>query len=272
MENGRSWTVKVWGTRGAVPVASAEFLEYGGNTSCISVACGEELVVFDAGSGITALGSALAGRSGRVHILLSHLHLDHIQGLVGFQPLHDPDAEIHLYGSAREGGTLRGCLERLICPPYWPLGLDDFRAHLEIHEIAPGERFALAGGPEVSTMEGNHPNGSLLYRLDGPGGGVVYTLDCELEDRLAAELTDFVRSCGLLIWDANFVTADLQRGWGHSTWQQGAALGRSAGARAVLMTHFSHQYTDAFLRRQERLAREMCPAVRFAREGMEIAL
>ncbi|MCI8304137.1 MAG: hypothetical protein HFF52_05855 [Lawsonibacter sp.] len=274
MEQRRRWTVAVWGTRGAVPMAAADFLEYGGNTSCISVDCGGELVVLDAGSGIIGLGEQLSRQNTpkKLHLLISHFHLDHITGLTGFRPLNDPTAEIHLYGEGRGSLSFQGLLEQILGPPYWPVGLRDFRSRVSFHEIAPGERFSLSNGLTVDTMRANHPNQSLIYRLEGEGRRIVYTLDCEMGDGMEARLAEFARNCGLLIWDANFAPADLIRGWGHSTWEQGAAVGREAGAAMVLMTHFSHSYTDEFLREQERVAMAADCAVRFAREGMEIVL
>ncbi len=274
MRSRESWSVTVWGVRGAVPVAEAAFLEYGGNTSCLSARLGGELVVFDAGSGIVRLGEALT-RSGlprRIHILVSHLHLDHIQGLAGFRPLSDPAAEIHLYGEARGALSFRAQLERLIGPPYWPLGLGDCRARLAVHEIGPDEQFSPAEGLSVRTLRGCHPNQSLMYRLEGRGGSIVNTLDCELTGELAPALTGFARNCDLLVWDANFTEADRQKGWGHSTWEQGLAIARAAGASRVLMTHYDRSYTDAFLREQERLAKQKSDTCIFAREGMEIAV
>lgn len=270
----RTWTVTVLGTRGAVPMADAAFLEYGGNTSCICVRCGSELAVFDAGSGIMRLdpGQWERGRPERIHVLISHLHLDHIQGLVGFRPLNDPAAEIHLYGEARDGLSFRAGLERVFSPPCWPLGLDGSRAALSIHEIAPQAQYTLAEGLSLRTLRSRHPNQSLIFRLDGQGRSVVYTLDCELDGGIAPALADFARDCDLLIWDANFTAADLQKGWGHSTWEQGLDMARAAGARRVLMTHYDRSYTDKFLREQERLAKQKSDTCIFAREGMEIEL
>lgn len=269
-----NWTVTVWGTRGAVPTARADHLEYGGNTSCISVCCGGELVVFDAGTGITQLDAArLNGRHGkRVHLLFSHLHLDHVGGLVGFPLLQDPSADLHLYGEARDGMGLRARLDRLFGPPYWPVGLKDSRAGITVHEIGPDAQFAPAEGLSVRTLRSCHPNRSLIYRLDGQGRSIVYTLDCELTDGIAPGLTDFARGCDLLVWDANFAGADLRKGWGHSTWEQGLEIARAAGAARVLMTHYDRSYTDAFLEHQERLARQQSGRCVFAREGMEIVL
>lgn len=269
-----NWTVTVWGTRGAMSAAKADHLKYGGNTSCISVCCGGELVVFDAGTGITQLDTGyLNGRqSKRVHLLFSHLHLDHVAGLIGFPLLQDPAVELHLYGEARDGMGLRAQLDRLFGPPYWPVSLDDFKAGITVHEIGPDAQFALAEGLSVRTLRSCHPDQSLIYRLNGPGHSVVYTLDCELTDGIAPKLTDFARGCDLLVWDANFAGAGLRRGWGHSTWEQGLEIARAADAARVLMTHYDRSYTDAFLERQECLAGQKSDRCVFAREGMEIVL
>lgn len=268
----KEWILTVWGVRGSIPVPSAGTMAYGGNTSCFSIEAGDELVILDAGSGLVPLGVQLArqNRPRRAHILFSHLHLDHLIGLFGFRPFHNPDMEFHLYGDV----GLRQWLERLMGPPYWPVGLKDFPARLVLHEVKAGERFSLTGDSSltVRTLRGNHPNKSLLYRLGSGEKSITYALDCELNDSMATALAAFARNTNLLIWDANFIPSDLQPGWGHSTWEQGIALRRASGAGTVLMTHYSWEYNDDFLREQERLAAAKDPAVCFATERMEIRL
>lgn len=270
----QKWTVTVWGTRGAVPMASADYLEFGGNTSCVSVDCGGELVIFDAGTGIVGLSSLLARQTGpkKLHLFISHLHLDHITGLTGFQTLYDPSAEIHLYGERRDGMDILDRLGKVLNPPCWPVGPGDFRARIVVHDMEPRQRLALAKGLYVDTLRGDHPNLSLLYRLEGMGKRLVYALDCEMDGGMEARLAEFARDSDLLIWDANFIPGELKPGWGHSTWEQGAALGKRAGAKTVLMTHFSHWYDDTVLRQQEQKALTADGAVRFARERMELVL
>lgn len=266
------WVLTVWGVRGSIPVPSARTMEYGGNTSCFSIEVGDELVILDAGSGLVPLGVQMAeqNKPRLAHILLSHLHLDHLIGLFGFCPFHNPDMEFHLYGRA----GLHQWLERLAGPPYWPLGLKDFPARLVLHEVEAGDHFSLAGSSRlmVRTLPGNHPNQSLLYRLESGEKSITYTLDCELNDGMSAALAEFARNTNLLIWDANFVPSDLQPGWGHSTWEQGIALRRASGAGTILMSHYSWEYSDDFLREQARLAEAADSAVCFAKERMEIRL
>ena len=262
-------TVTVLGVRGSFPMTGGDFLEYGGNTSCFLADLGGETVILDAGSGLAALGTAVPLPAGRkqVHILLSHLHLDHIMGLFSFPLLHDPAAEICLYGDTK----LRSCLGAVLGPPYWPVGLDDFRANVQVRELAPGTRLPLGEGVCLSTLRGNHPGGSLLYRLEGGGKTLVYALDCEMDEDMSAALARFARDADLLIWDATFAAGGLKKGWGHSTWQEGLALGGLARAKRVLMTHYSQTYSDRFLSEQEKLAAADSRCL-FAKEGMVLPL
>ncbi len=286
-----TWKVEVWGVRGAMPIAHRDYLEYGGNTSCIFADCGGEAVIFDAGSGLLGLGKKLRENGiKRVHILLSHLHMDHVCGLYGFPLFLDPEAEVHLYGRADAGGGLKGCLKTLFGEPYWPFNPIEFSARAEVHEVSPGESFRIEGRKEgggtysgrseeepwltVRTLAGNHPGGSLLYRLEDEKRSVIYGLDCEMNGQMFKAISEFAQNGSLLVWDANFTDEDLKlcRGWGHSSWRQGLELGRSAGVGTVLMTHYSGEYTDSFLRGQQEAAEREDGICRFAREGMVIQL
>lgn len=270
----QEWKVTIWGVRGSTPRPEREFLDFGGNTSCICVDNEKELVVLDAGSGLSALGRSIAagGEKRKIHILLSHLHLDHVIGLLSFPPFFDPAAEIHIYAKAASFHKL----ETLVGPPFWPVGLSGFPAGVCLHELWVNEQFSL-NGLEVYTMAGNHPGGSLLYRLEAaaPDGNVkslTYTLDCEADASVLPALTEFSRGTDLLIWDAGFAPEDLKKGWGHSTWEQGIRLRQEAGAGRVLMTHYDPGYPDPFLRAQEEKAIRVDAGCRFAKEGMVITL
>ena len=123
----------------------------------------------------------------------------------------------------------------------------------------------------LSTLRGNHPGNSLLYRLEGDGKTLVYALDCEMDNDMFPALTTFAQNADLLIWDASFTDGDLIKGWGHSTWQEGLDLGRMAGVKRVLMTHYSKTYSDQFLSEQEKQAGADGRCL-FAKEGMVLQL
>ncbi len=267
-----AWKLTVWGVRGSSPVPDAAFLGRGGNTSCFSLECGDAFAVLDAGSGLAGLGARLVREERRrADILLSHTHLDHIMGLFSFPMLHDPAAEVHLYGAP---GMMKE-LPCLIGPPLWPVSLTACRAKVELHELSIEKTFRLEGTPALSVkcLKGCHPGGCVYYRLEENGRSLVYALDCELAGDMEKRLTAFAQGADLLIWDAGFAPGEQIAGWGHSTWEQGLSIGREAGVKQVLMSHFGPGHTDEFLQEQERLAGSSAgPLVRFAREGMVLSL
>lgn len=268
-----TWKLTVWGVRGSAPAPEPDYAGYGGNTSCFSMGRGDDLVVLDAGSGLAALGGELVRRGvRRVDILLSHLHLDHVMGLFVFPLLQDGAAQVHLYG--RPG--LGQALDSLVGPPFWPVGLAQCRAAVKVHEVRAGGPFTLADGGApgltAAAMEGNHPNGCYYYRLDWGGHSMVYALDCELEGNMADRVARFAQGADVLVWDTGFFPGELVRGWGHSTWEEGLAVGRKAQVGKMLMTHYGTNQSDLSVEEQERLARRIDSRIQFAREGMVIEL
>lgn len=263
--------ISVWGVRGSMPNPSKDCMEYGGNTVCTALEQDSTIIILDAGTGINALGRTLIKRIDihRIDILLSHLHIDHIMGLFSFSPLFQSNIEIHLYGVT--GFTQY--LKKLLRPPFWPLGIDDFPARLYFHEISPGDTFTI-NQFVISTILGIHPGGSILYRLESSEKRLIYALDCEIYEAnklFFKSISDFIYRSDLLIWDTNFTQSDFRPSWGHSTWEQGINLGHQAHVRKILMTHYNWEYTDSFLKQQESLS-DQDAFCYFAKEGMKIEL
>lgn len=263
------WKLSVWGARGSLPTPGAEFQCFGGNTSCFCLDWGGTPLILDGGSGLAGLGRALTeqGRR-RADILLGHLHLDHVLGLFAFPLFFDPEAEVNLYGAP----GLEEDLARLMSPPWWPVGPADFRA--KVRFFPTGAVFRPGGdeGLRVTALEGRHPGGCLYYRVEGSGRSLVYALDCEPDEAFLPRLAEFARGTDLLVWDAGFFPGEKKPGWGHSTWAEGLELGRRAGAKRVLMTHYGTDHTDELLLAQQALAREADGRCIFSREGMVIEL
>ena len=169
---------KIWGCRGSTPTAGPDFSRYGGNTLCVDIRDdAETILVFDAGTGIRELGQDLAGKVKVVNLLLTHLHMDHIQGLGFFAPLFDPEVEVHIWGPASASYKLHSRLRRYLSPPLFPVRLRDLPAEVTLHEL-PGPAFEI--GPfRIFSMMVTHPGPTLGYRIEAAEGIVTYIPDHE---------------------------------------------------------------------------------------------
>ena len=129
--------VTLWGTRGSLAAPGPETTRYGGNTSCVEVRAGGQLLVLDAGTGVRRLGDVIERDVGRVDVLLTHMHMDHIQGLGFFEPLFWSDTEVHVWGPSSSTQNLHDRLTRYLSPPLFPVRLRDLACKLELHDVVP---------------------------------------------------------------------------------------------------------------------------------------
>jgi phosphoribosyl 1,2-cyclic phosphodiesterase len=274
------YTLRFWGVRGTVPTPSPHMLRYGGNTSCIGVSLGpHEQIILDCGSGLRLLGNDLAaaksgGPGGSFHVLLSHYHLDHIEGIPFFHPLYDPASRFTFHGFEAEGRSVREILQTLISPPYCPVSLAGVPS--TVRYVTVDGTPLVFGDVEVRSLPLNHPNGSLCYRLTREGRHIVFATDHEHgEPETDEALIRFSRDAEVLIYDATYLRAEyeeLRRGWGHSTWYAAVQLAKAAGVKRLILFHHHPDHTDDDLDAVLRVAREELPATEIAREGMEIPL
>lgn len=262
--------VRFWGVRGSISSPGQSTLAVGGNTSCVEVRLGRELVILDGGTGLRELGASLCGRPRRATFLFTHLHWDHIQGLPFFAPFYQPAGELTLMGPARLHQALKSQMSR----PTFPVSMEVFAARLRFETIEPGDRFEL-GDLEVATAPLHHPGGAIGYRLSCQGRSVVYACDHECGDAEHDRgLIELSRGADALIIDAQYLPEEYpaKRGWGHSTFEQVTALAREAGVRQLLLTHHEPTRSDADVACVEDRARRRFAATRAAREGMVLRL
>jgi phosphoribosyl 1,2-cyclic phosphodiesterase/DNA-binding response OmpR family regulator len=244
--------VQFWGTRGSIAKPEPSMARYGGNTSCIEVRSARgTLVVVDCGTGGHSLGQKLrsGGANGlRGHILISHTHWDHIQGIPFFAPLFAPGNEWDIYGPKGPGQSLREILAGQMQYTYSPITLDQCQAKIRYHDLVEGT-FDI-DDIKVSTHYLNHPALTLGYRLEADGVAVVYACDHEPYSRSAAtgdgEITgqdlrhaEFVSGADLLIHDAQYTAEEYPAkvGWGHSSVEYVVNLGRFAQVKKIALTH-----------------------------------
>jgi len=244
--------VRFWGTRGSIAKPGPGTARYGGNTSCVELRSDRgTLIVIDCGTGGHALGHALvsAGAAGaRGHILISHTHWDHIQGIPFFDPLFVAGNEWDIYGPKGLGQSLRETLAGQMQYAYFPITLDQCRARIRYHELVEGA-FEI-DDIKVSTRFLNHPALTLGYRLEADGVAVVYACDHEPHARELAtgrgeiggqdlQHAAFLARADLVIHDAQYTAEEYPAkvGWGHSTVEYVVALARKAEAKRVALTH-----------------------------------
>ncbi|MET0405801.1 MAG: MBL fold metallo-hydrolase, partial [Cystobacter sp.] len=198
--------MRFWGVRGSIPAPGPRTQRYGGNTPCVEMRCGDELLIFDMGTGARALGEAMLANGGPPHasIFLSHYHYDHLQGMPFFTPLFIPRFSFTLYGMPRDGQSVKEVLAGQMVPPYFPVTLSQVaKASLTYRDVVPGQVLEL-GPLTVRTLDLNHPGGNLGYRVDFEGRSVVYATDVEHGCDKDRELIEFARDADVLILDSMY--------------------------------------------------------------------
>ena len=250
--------VTLWGTRGSLATPGPETIRYGGNTSCVEVqgADGTRLVL-DAGTGIRRLGATLGPEAGRVDVLLTHLHMDHIQGLGFFRPLDQRGQEVHLWGPPSTTLDLRARLSRYLSPPLFPIRLRELPCRLTLHDV-PLEGFEIGGLRIVAALV-CHPGPTVGYRISEAGVSIAYIPDHEpalgaQEFPGTPEWTsgfDLAAGADLLIHDAQYSATEYPRrvGWGHSAIVQAGRFAARAGVKRLVTFHHDPGHDDAALDR-----------------------
>ena len=252
--------VTLWGTRGSLATPGPETARYGGNTSCVAVRGRDgTLLALDAGTGIRRFGATVDGALRRIDVLLTHLHMDHIQGLGFFAPLYRPDLDVHIWGPAGSRSSLRERLMRYLSPPLFPVGLRELPCRLTLHEV-PCED-ADIGEFRVASALVCHPGPTVGYRIvDGAGAVLTYLPDHEpaLGPAPFPSLPRAWTSGAALAVDADLLIHDSQYGgheyrqrvgWGHSSFEQTFDFATLAEVKHLVPFHHDPDHSDADLDR-----------------------
>jgi len=249
--------VTLWGTRGSLASAGPETVRYGGNTSCVEVRGSDgTLLVLDAGTGIRRLGAAIPPiRS--VDVLLTHLHMDHLQGLGFFAPLYQPGSQVHIWGPPSTTMDLKARLVRYLSPPLFPVRLRELPCDLVLLDVPLG-RFTI-GRLEITAALVCHPGPTVGYRIAEGGVAVAYIPDHEPalgvpdfpQEPSWTSGYDLAASADLLIHDVQYTDEEYPHyvGWGHSALNHALAFTRLAGVKRFIPFHHNPAHSDADLDR-----------------------
>ncbi len=274
------------GVRGTSPVADKGFLRYGGETTSVLVeGAGGERVLLDAGTGLRVVGSRLdtEDQPGRILLLLTHYHLDHLLGLPSFSFLYKKGWTVEMASPVRGGWTVEQVITRILGKPFWPVQVTELQAAIHFTTLSgsgPAGSSRSCGGLEIRWCSVCHPEGCTAYRIDEPatGGSLVLATDLEWGASTAPQQEQLLRllkrpaAVDVLLFDGNYSQAEYEhrRGWGHSTWEDAVAVARQSGARQLLITHHDPEADDEHLAASERRVAQALPGARLARGGMEI--
>lgn len=298
--------VRFWGVRGSIPTPGAATLRYGGNTACVEVRTGGQIIILDAGTGIAPLGASLMQEFGEqafaVTILISHTHWDHIQGFPFFEPAYHSRNQVHIIGykGAREG--LESTLNSQMESPFFPISMAELPGNISIEEMR--DLAFDVGGVRVEATYLNHPGLCMGFRLHTPGGAVAYLPDNEPYQRFRYHTTvkesgppltqeaieyarrqdqriiDFVQGAAVLIIDSQYDATEYQNriGWGHGCVDDVVALAVSAKVKRVFLFHHDPRHTDEHVDRMVEWGRNFVQLlgenveVNAAQEGLELVL
>lgn len=249
--------VKVWGARGSVPAPGPEMNRYGGNTSCVEVTLANgELLILDAGTGIRSLGFPLAAAAIPViNVLLTHLHLDHIQGLMFFPPCFRAESKITIWGPSSPEASLEARVARYISAPLSPVEVRELPCEVSFRD-APATEWEI-GSATIRAESVTHRGPTLGYRITDGETTLCYIPDHEpalgtsLEDLEPEWISGYDLACGadLLIHDCQYTDTEYPDhvGWGHSRLTDTLTFARRTEAERLLLFHHDPLHSDDFL-------------------------
>lgn len=298
--------VKFRGVRGSFPVANKNFMQFGGNTSCVEINVGGHLIILDAGTGIVSVGDELMEKyiASAVNpedrapvnatVLISHIHQDHLLGLTFFKPLHLKNTVVEIFGPGTEVSDLSKNLSELVFGETFPLDLGDIACKLDIHNICDEQFIVLKHGqnpkvvsPDFKAAEDDvlisfyksyvHPqDGVMIYKITYKNRSVVYATDKECYLGGDKRFNRFAKNCDLLIHDAQYTTEDYlnpfspKQGYGHSTFDMAVEAMKQTNAKALAFFHYDPDYDDIKLNRIKEHYNTNLKNVMLSYEGLEI--
>jgi phosphoribosyl 1,2-cyclic phosphodiesterase len=248
--------LNVWGARGSIPAPGPETMRYGGNTSCIQLTLSDgTTLVLDGGTGIRSLGLAMSPSDRPLHILLTHLHLDHIQGLMFFAPMFRPESKIVIWGPAAPEASLEDRIARYISAPLSPVEVRELPCQPSFREAETSEW--RIGSASIRASFVTHRGPTLGYRVEADGRSICYIPDhepglgaslAELDDEWISGL-DLASGACLLIHDCQYTDEEYPShiGWGHSPISDALVFAHRAQAERLLLFHHDPLHSDDLL-------------------------
>lgn len=261
---------KFWGTRGSIPIPGEKTIKYGGNTTCIEIITNDDdLIILDAGTGIHALAQDLLQHMPiKAHILITHTHWDHIQGLPFCTPIYIPGNEFIIYGGEDivSGMGIERALQVQLQQAFFPIAENNLKAKISYKNVESNKQFVIAGAI-ITPVILSHPVINFGYRVDCDGKSLFFTGDYEQQfniyepedteysefqamiDVSVDSLVGLIQGVDALIMDSSFTAEEYtqKKGWGHSSYDAAIELAKRANVKQLFLTHHEPTRTDADL-------------------------
>lgn len=288
--------IKLWGTRGSNPVAGSEYVRFGGNTPCLEIRNGEDLVIIDAGSGIRSLGQILHDSPQKeLNLLLSHTHWDHLLGFPFFNPIYEPNRKINIWSPIGFEKNTKELFTDMLAYAYFPVGLDDIQSKIIFKDLRDSQSIDF-GSIRISTHYAFHPGSTLCFKIEINGKKIGYATDnefllgCLLPPEQILKKTSlltpylslmhFFQDCDLLIHEAQYSTEEYANhiGWGHSSVSNVSFLVKKLGLKKWIVTHHDPRHTDEHLLQKHQIQQSLMKqlnhdcVVQLAYDGMMIPI
>ena len=281
-----NFNVKIWGARGTLASDSKSTVRYGGNTACIEVTCGDDRLLFDAGSGLRAAGDSIMRESNqldaegrprkKLNLLFTHCHYDHISGLPFFAPFFDPKASVDIWSGHLDGtNKTKRMIDNYMCPPYFPVGPEVFAANVTYRDFEVHDVLTPVQDVVVRTLPLNHHDNCVGYRVEFDGRSICYITDTtHIPEKMDQGIVDFVEGTDLMIYDGTYTDEEFPTFWnfGHSTWEEGVRISKAAGVKRYCVFHHRPSRTDEDLDEISRQCKQAFKRSCLGKEGMTIKI
>ena len=248
--------IRCWGARGSIPVSGADYVTYGGDTTCVEIRTrGDEIIIIDAGSGIRRLGGLLI-KEKRNHfsMVFTHSHWDHILGFPFFKPIYRKGTSIQMFGCSAAQESIQAMISRTMQAPYFPVNFEDLKTDISYHDSC--EKDFSIDSMTVTPIPLSHPNQGFGYKFTENGRSFVFLTDNELTFQHPGGLTfpdymAFSRGTDLLIHDAEFTEEEYRstRTWGHTVYTDALQLALEAEVKRFGLFHHNQARADSALER-----------------------
>lgn len=271
--------VKFWGVRGSHPITKSNCLKYGGNTTCLTIEVENQIFIIDAGTGLVEFGDNIKNDYEQYNLFFTHMHIDHIQGLMFFKPLYSPKNSVSLFGPVLLGKSFYDSIKELTEGNLFPVGVEHMKGIKTIN-IVDDEfemKFSLRKGELIvrSKHFDSHPRaGVVVYKFSYGKKSFVFASDIEIIGNELEKLVEYAKNCDLLIYDAQYTEEEYmnKKGWGHSTGEMAIENAILVNAKCLCLTHYNSNDTDEFLDKRFNELRRKFPNLLMAKEGLEIDL